>query len=116
MMDSSDRSGGSQQSGGGPSDLHRSLISRGYLSVRGLVEYLKHYEPSRAVSHVTMKKMLLTGKIRGQKVNGRYRISLEEIERYIEFGDYVPSVKTSPQEGEVRISMDTLLRQGSRYK
>lgn len=79
------------------------LEVRGGLSLRKFVQYLQQYHPHVSFSYPTMLKMIKEGKIEVIRVGGQYRVTLDEAQRYIKYGNKPPpdaSAASSAHNGE----------------
>jgi len=62
------------------------LEEKGFLTVSGLVEYLKTYHPMISVSYPTMMSYIKKGYFKYIRVGGQYRIFKESIDHYVMYG------------------------------
>ena len=63
------------------------LQRTGYLTLTKFVEYLRENHIGMYVSYPTALRLVHEGKIKARKVGGQYRITREEIERWVEHGE-----------------------------
>jgi len=67
------------------------LEEKGFLTVSGLVEYLKTYHPMISVSYPTMMSYIKKGYFKYIKVGGQYRVFKESIDHYVMYGTGRPA-------------------------
>lgn len=68
-------------------DLQAKLDEQGWLVLRDVIDYLEAFHPVAAKSHPVIYRMAAKGQIDAIRYGGTWRVTKEELERYVKFGN-----------------------------